>query len=884
VLRPRLIERLNKGLAAGRKLTLISAAAGFGKTSLVREWAAGCEHPVAWVSLDEGDNDLARFLTYLVAALQTIMAHVGNGVLAVLQSPQPPPTEAILTALLNEITAIPGTIILVLDDYHVIEAAAVDQALTFLVDHLPPPMHLVIASREDPPFPLARLRARGQLTEVRAVDLRFTSAEAAQFLNQVMGLTLATAEIAALESRTEGWIAGLQLAALSMQGRADTASFIQAFTGSHRFVLDYLVEEVLQRQPERIRSFLLQTAILARLSGPLCDAVTGREDSREMLEVLERGNLFVVPLDDQRQWVRYHHLFAEVLHTRLLEAQPNQASTLHRRASAWYERNGLPVDAIRHALAAADFERAAGLIELETGMMRGGNQEATWQGWVQALPAELVRVRPVLSVYYAFGLLPAELDAAEACLQDAERWLDTTTETSEQARLAERVVVNEEEWRSLPGTIAVARAYRAGALGDLPSTLQYARQALDLLPVRDRFWRGAAAALLGIVYWTRGELEAAHQSIADGMAATRIVSGAGATTGFAYLLADIRMAQGRLREAASTCQQALQLAAGQGEPVPQGTADLYVILCEVHLERDELEAATEYLQRSKELGAYAVLQEAQHRWHVASARLAAAQGNLDTALELLDQAERLYLGGPTPDVHPIAALKARVWVKQGRVAEALGWAREQGLSADDDPAYVREFEHITLARALLADYRTTRVESSLQAVMDFLARLLHAAEAGGRQGHAIELLSLQALAQAARGDITRALAPLARALALAEPEAFVRVFVDEGAPMAALLQEAAQRGFVPNFVSQVRAAFGQAQGATPVTQPLIEPLSDREFEVLRLLETELSGPEIARKLMVSLNTLHTHIKRIYGKLGVNSRRAAVRRAEELELF
>ena len=444
--------------------------------------------------------------------------------------------------------------------------------------------------------------------------------------------------------------------------------------------------------------------------------------------------------------------------------------------------------------------------------------------------------------------------------------------------------MNVEEFRSLPGTIAIARAYRAGALGDLPGTLTYARQALDLLPASDWFWRSAATALMGIAYWTSGDLEAAHRSVADGMASMGTVSGVAATTSFAYLLADIRLEQGHLHDAALICQQALQRVAEQGEPVPQGTAELYVLLSEVHIERNDLEAAAQCLLRSKELGAYAVLPEARHRWCVAKARLAAAQGDLQGALDHLEQAERLYLGGPTPDVRPIAALKARVWVKQGRLTEALGWARTQDLSVDDDPGYLREFEHITLARALLIEYRTTPVERSLRALMALLARLLHAAEAGGRQGHALEILSLQALAHAARGDIAQALAPLARALALAEPEAFVRVFVDEGTPMATLLQAAVQNGIAPNLVSQLRAAFGQPAGITPVAQPLIEPLSEREFEVLRLLDTELSGPEIARKLMVSLNTLHTHTKRIYSKLGVNNRRAAVRRAEELALL
>ena len=428
--RPRLTERLNEGLH--RKLTLISAPAGFGKTTLLGEWVAGCERPAAWLSLDEGDNDPTRFLAYLVAALQTIAPNIGEGVLGVLQSPQPPPTESVLTALLNEMATVEDDLVLVLDDYHVIDARAVDDALTFLLEHLPPRMHLIIATREDPHLPLARLRARGQLTELRAADLRFTPSEAAEFLEPVMGLGLSAEDIAALEDRTEGWIAGLQLAALSMRGREDVAGFIRAFAGDNRYIVDYLVEEVLQRQPERIRSFLLQTSILERLSGPLCDAVTGQERSNALLEALERGNLFVVPLDDKRHWFRYHHLFADVLHAHLMEEQPDQAPTLHRRASEWYEQNGSPADAIRHALAAEDFERAASLVELAALEMLGSGPEATLFGWLEALPDELVRSRPVLSVYYAFAdWVTSVLEAAEARLQDAERWLDPTADTSE---------------------------------------------------------------------------------------------------------------------------------------------------------------------------------------------------------------------------------------------------------------------------------------------------------------------------------------------------------------------------------------------------------------------------------------------------------------------
>ncbi|HYN89020.1 MAG TPA: hypothetical protein VER55_10840, partial [Ardenticatenaceae bacterium] len=575
----------------------------------------------------------ARFLTYLVAALRTVAPPIGAGLLEALHSPQPPPTEALLTALLNELAALPDQLVLVLDDYHLIDARPVDEALAFLVEHLPPSLHLVIATREDPQLPLARLRARGQLAELRAADLRFVPSEAAEFLEGVMELSLPAEDIAALEIRTEGWIAGLQLAALSMRGREDLFGFVRAFAGDNRYVVDYLVEEVLQRQPEPIRGFLLQTSILDRLSGPLCDAVTGQEDGRGMLEALERGNLFVVPLDDERRWYRYHHLFADVLRARLMEEQPDRAPTLHRRASEWYERNGSPTDAIRHALAAEDFEQAAGLVELAVLEMLGSSQETLYR-WLMALPDEVVRARPVLSVYYAFASLGhIGLEAAEARLQDAERWLDTTADTSEQpASSGETVVVDEDGYRSLPGTIAVARAYIAGARGDVRGTVKHARRAVDLLPEDDHLWRGAAATLLGIAYWTSGDLEAAHRSFVDGVAHQQMTGHIRFQIVGTYILADIRIAQGRLREAVRTYERSLRIAEEHGELV-WGTASLYVGLSELHRERDDLEAATERLMRSQELGEHFGLPETRYRWYVAMARIKEAQGDLDGALE-----------------------------------------------------------------------------------------------------------------------------------------------------------------------------------------------------------------------------------------------------------
>jgi LuxR family maltose regulon positive regulatory protein len=891
VLRPRLIERLNAGISSGCKLTLISAPAGFGKTTLVSEWVAGQLHPVAWLSLDEGDNTLIRFLAYLSAALQTLSPNVGKGALAMLQSSQPLPTETVLTALLNEIGAIPEDFLLILDDYHVIDAQAVDQALTFLLEHLPPQMHLVIASREDPPLPLARLRVRNQLTELRAADLRFTPAEAADFLNQGMGLSLSTQDIAALEDRTEGWIAGLQLAAISMQGRADAVSFIQAFTGSHRFVLDYLVEEVLQRQPEAIRSFLLQTSILERLSGPLCDAVTGQKNGRGMLETLERGNLFVVALDDRRQWYRYHHLFGEVLRAHLTEAQP--LSDLHRRASAWYEHNELPADAIRHALAGEDFERAAGLIELAHLTMDLSYQSATWLGWAQALPDELVRARPVLSVGYAWALLDGgELETCETRLRDAERWLNTSE--------SGMIVGDEVQFRSLPASIATARAYRAMALGDIPAAMKSARLALELAPAEDVIRRTQATSLLGLAEYASGDLVAAEHSLSVFQANLHKTGEISTAIGIAFLLADIRMALGRLHEAENSYQQTLQLATSQGEPLLVGTADLYRGISELYCEWGRPEAATQHLQTAKKLGEQTSLTGWPHRLRTAEARVEEIQGNPASALDLLEEAQRLYVRTPLPDVRPIPARKARIWARQGRLTEALGWVCEQRLSAEDDLDYLREFEHITLARVLIARYQSERTDASIHAASQLLERLLQAAHAGQRTGSEIEIRVGQALAHQAQGDLAYALVLLERALELAEPEGYVRIFVDEGRPMAALLTKIEGKAGTPRvktYVRQLLAAFedhkesqplplgaSQVKPASPHLQPLVESLSERELEVLKLLRTEMSGPEIARELVVSLNTLRTHTKNIFSKLGVNNRRAAVRRAEELNLF
>ena len=875
VARPRLSERLSRG--AESALTLVSAPAGFGKTTLLAEWLAAAPadgRSVAWLSLDQRDNDPASFWTYLVAALKTAPG-TGAGALSLLQPPEPP-SEAGLVTLLNDLDAISNDVVLVLDDYHVIDARDVQDGMAFLLEHLPPQIHLVIAGRTDPALPLARLRGRGELAEIRAADLRFTPGEAAAYLNGVMGLVLTAADVAALEGRTEGWIAALQLAALSMQGREDVTAFIDGFAGDDRYIVDFLAEEVLQRQPEHVQHFLLQTSILDRLSGPLCDAVTGQDGGKAKLAALERGNLFLVPLDDRRRWYRYHQLFADVLHARLLDEQPDDVPDLHRRASAWYEQNDEPSEAIRHALAAQDFERAADLTELAIPAMRRSRQETAILGWLELLPDEVVRVRPVLSVGFAGALLAGgEYEGVEARLRDAERWLD--------APAAEMVVVDDEEFRRLPAEIELYRAAQALVRDDGPGTVRHARRALELSPADEHLGRASAAALMGLAFWASGDLEAGYSGYAECMAGLRRAGHIADTFGCAIALADIRRTQGRLGEAMRTYEQALQRASEQGGPVLRGTADMYVGMSEVHRERDDLPAATQQLLRSQDLGEHLGLPQNRYRWRVAMARIREAEGDLSGALDLLNEAERLYVGDFFPNVRPVPALRARVRVAQGELGEALGWARERGLSAADDLSYLREFEHITLARVLLARYTAERAERSSQEATRLLERLLRAAEEGQRTGSVIEILVLQALAHQAQDDIPSALASLRRAVTLAEPEGYVRIFADEGPPMASLLRAAAKQEITPSYVRRLLAAINKTEDSTPASQGLIEPLSERELDVLRLLGTDLGGPDIARELVVSLNTVRTHTKNIYAKLGVNNRRAAVRRAKELDL-
>ena len=889
--RPRLLQRLERGAAA--KLTLVSAPAGFGKTTLLAEWleAAPAGGPaVAWLSLDQRDNDPATFWTYLVAALQRALPDVGANASAILRSPRPPPVETLLPVLLNEVGAIPDDFLLVLDDYHLIDARPIHEGIAFLLDHLPPRMHLVITGRADPPLPLARLRGRGELTEVRAADLRFTPEEAAAFLNEAMGLDLPARDVSVLEARTEGWIAGLQLAALSMQGRDDVAGFIAAFTGDDRYIVDYLVEEVLARQPADVRQFLLQTSILDRLSGPLCDAVTGAEGGRGHLEALERGNLFVAPLDDRRQWYRYHHLFADVLRAHLIEEQPERVADLHGRASVWFEQNAQPSEAIRHAFAAKDVRRAAGLVELGAEATVRAHQPNRLVEWLNLIPDDVIRSMPVLSTYSALALQGlGQIEGAESRLRDAERWLGEGTPASGASTVPEMLVVDQAGLQTLPSRIALARGYQAITSGDVAGTVEYARRALDLLPDDEHHWRGTAAALLALAHWRTGDLAPAHRFHAEATASLERAGDILLAISTTYHGCQLLTARGRLSEARSDYEHALQLAVRHGEATTFGTASLHFGLSELSCERGDLDAAELHLRLGEEIGTSPGLPRVPYRRCLALARLLGARGDLAAALAQLDQAEGLWVRDAVPDVRPLAALKARVWLAQGRIAEAEAWTREAGVSVDDELRYPQEYLHITLARVLLARSMRERDAGSMGEVDGLLARLQEAAEAGGRTGTVIEILVLRATVEQARGDLPAGLTHLAEAMALAAPEGYLRVFVDEGAPMRALLRHAVAAGLGGAYARRLLAAFEEPsalvaaapQGAVP---GLAEPLTTREVEVLRLVAAGMTNQQIADHLVISLPTVKRHIANLYGKLDVGHRTEAVARANALSLL
>ena len=867
VSRPRLVEGLNAGL--DKKLTLIAAPAGFGKTTLLSGWTPQSPRSVTWFSLDDDDNDSTRFWAYFITSLQKLHPDLGKSALALLQSPQAPPITSILIALINEVTAFSGAFAIVLDDYHLIDSQAIHDALTYLIDHQPANLHLVITTRVDPPLPLARMRAHDTLTEIRANELRFTSNEAAEFLAQVMGLSLFTEEIVALETRTEGWIAGLQIAALSMQGHEDISGFIQAFSGSHRHILGYLADEVLNQRPKGTLNFLLQTSILGRLCGPLCDAVTGQRNGDEILSKLEQANLFVVPLDDEGKWYRYHHLFAEVLQGRLEQTNRELVSDLQCRAGKWYASQGMMEEAVRHTLAGNDYEGAAQLIEIVAGKMLRRGSGSSLIHWLDALPEEVIRARPRLCLVRGWTFLwgPAPH------LESVDEWVQLALQ---------RVLDNQSDERDITGEAAVLQATTAAIRWDVAQSREYSQQALDYLPL-DSPWRSVMALCLGTALFYSGDAtasrflgEAVRLSQADGAHYIQLIA--------ACFLAEIQMFQGHIGHAKEMYQQVLVWA---DHGIPQrGAIMAHSGLANILCEYNQLDAAITHLQLGSEQ-----LQEVGGVWVAlelfrSQARVHFAQGNWTKALNALNLANQ---NGQKAQVDLVAkqaaALQAQMELVCGNLRAGKVWAESSGLSSNDQEAShpgLREVEYISYARILDAQGRRTEALSILE-------RLLQSAQTEERNGNAITILTIQALVYQAQANTSRALECLERALTLAEPEGFVRTFVDEGEPMRLLLldyQSIIKKQLSDGvdseslrllaYTDKLLAAFSQTvSDQKPGHETMVESLSERELDILRLIATGRSNQEIADILVIAMSTVKSHINSIYGKLSTNRRTQAV---------
>lgn len=902
--RSRLVERLHDGIQLGHKLTLISAPAGFGKTTLASEWihslqtdgAVECDHQIAWLSLDEDDSNPTRFLVYFITALNQAEGEdvaFGESMLSMLDSPQSPPVEDVLVALINGISTVAHRVVVVLDDYHLIDSTPVDDTLTFLLDYQPPQMHLVIVTRSDPDLPLARLRAHGQLTELRAADLRFTSAETAAFLNKVMDLNLSAGDIAALESRTEGWIAGLQLTAISMKGRDDAATFIESFTGSHHFIVEYLLEDVLNQQPQRVQEFLLRTAILKRLNGALCDALTGLENGHSILENLVRDNLFIMRLDEQRHWYRYHQFFADVLRERLHYTRPDEEIMLHLRASNWYEQNGFTDEAIEHALHAADHERTADLLEEHIEALWGQGEHSKLQRWLNALPEAFMYSKPIVSIFQArYQCNSGQLDAAERTLEAAEAALDANHAPGPGSGAEMGIVLRHSDEVKLRGRVAATRAIMCSYQGDVAGIIARARQALSFLPEEDVTWRSVTAIVLGNAYGFKGDMQAAYEARFEAMKACQAAGDI-----YFVMISNLELAitlreQGHLQRTIGLCRQQLQFAADRGLSQSRAVGWLLAIWGETLAELGELDAA---LKKAKK-GFEQTLRSGDFQligWSfMCLTRVLVSRGDLAEAQELIRRMERFAQEASLPPwiTSQMSVWQVRIWLAQEDMTAIAQWIARSRLPTGNETIPPQEigffllFDYIVLARVLAS-------LAQLEESSELLRHLLAAAEVAHRTSSAIEILVLQALTLRAKGEPKEALSALELGLVLAEPLGFVRIFVDEGPAMAQLLCEALDENIAPQYVRHLLAAFDMDESPpvedtrpVPDQSELIEPLSERELEIVQLIADGLANRQIAARLFLSLNTVKVHTRNIYGKLGVHSRTQAVAEARTLGLI
>ncbi|HEU4947070.1 MAG TPA: LuxR C-terminal-related transcriptional regulator [Kribbella sp.] len=886
LVRSRLTDALD--VAMTREVILVCTPAGFGKTTLLADWATSATGPVAWLSLDPDDNDPVRFWRYVVAALDRARGGLGERLLPVLTGSGARSGHSVVTAVINDVEAQDDDVVLVLDDYHVIDSPAIHDGLVFLVNHMPRRLHVAIATRRDPPLPLWRLRARHQLAELRAADIRFTLAESSAFLRQVWQLDLSAEVVAAVESRTEGWAVGLQLAGLSLLERSDLDAFLGAFTGSHRYVLDYLSEEVIERQPDRIRTFLLHSSILDRMSGPLCDAVTGADDGQELLEELERVNLFVVPLDGQRRWYRFHHLFAEVLRARLQRVDAGLVPDLHRRAAAWCERHGLVDEAIRHAVAAGAPMWAARLVEhhLDETLQRA--ETGSLARRIALLPGDAVRARPALCL--AQGMLEfhaGRLDTAEACLDYADRAFGRR-----RVEQGVRVPTDGGMVSEVPAAVALLRGALVGVQGDAEGMARFARAALDHTDDDERGPRLWARTLRGCADWMSGRLADAEESFAAVLAEARAAPEAYATIATCFLLGRVQHARGDLDAALRTYEDGLRFATeGVAMPSLYHLAESHVGMAQVLYERDDLDRALDHVTEGIKFGRQVVDMTSPLLGLVALAWIRQGMGDPDGALDAMTEACRLR---PSPDVvamwNPAPSERVRLLLRQGRIDEARRWTRERGLGPNDVLTYPRERDYLALARVHVA-------QGEPETALRLLERLDRLAEPQGRVHSLIQIRTLQALAMGAAGNQSAALALLAEALEIARPAGFVRVFADEGHASAVLLRSlitTRPRARVDSASAELRRQVSRVLGACETTTPalgqdgriadLVEALTKRELEVLRLIAAGRQNREIAQDLVVTLDTVKKHISHILTKLEATSRTHAVARARELGLI
>jgi len=889
VSRPRLLEKLDG--VKERKCALISAPAGFGKTTLLSDWINQAKMPAAWVSLDAGDNDIVHFLIYMTASLQQIKKDVGRVVLTMLETPQPPPVETVLAALINDIASIKKDFIMVLDDYHLVTTPTVHKAIQFLLEHLPQNMHLVIIARSDPPLPLGRLRSLNQVVELRVGDLCFNTDETSVFFNKKLSLGLSHGEIVMLESRTEGWIAGLHLAALSMQGREDLAGFIKDFKGDNRYIFDYLMEEVLSRQPEHIQSFLIQTSILDRLSGPLCDAVTGQKNSQQILNDLEKADLFLFPLDDERQWFRYHHLFADLLEHRLRQTHGDLLPELRRRAGEWCVRSGMKDQAINHAIAAGDTEWAVSLIEEIAEDIWDRGQQTKLLKWFEALPDELIDSNIQLCILYARALnVSGHQEAAERKLRMAENLLgsagDKIAVTSSSVSGPPFKLGRDE----LKGRIAVILSFVAAYKGDMLRLMQYARQAMESLHEKDLTWRAVTALALGFVHgWSGdGDLMSARYAFSE---AKRVSEMSGNSYFYLYAsscLAGIDALQGRLKQAEETYQYLLEFAEANGMAQTSMAGSILGSWGGVLCEWNKLDEGIRLIEKGIKLAALGCDTVLLASNRIQLARALFLTGDFKRVLRVVQEIEKAASEFQIPPwlIHWATALKAEVWLASGDRDAVSQWVKKRGLDVDDDLTYRREYEHLALVRFMMDQDRLEEAEQ-------FLTRLIRNAESGTRVYSLVQMRLLKTLIAHQRDDKRTALDELRQALYLAEPGSFIRSFIKEGSQVAELLEivleeeKAGRVGkkaeFPQNYIKKLLLAF-KASVPPKEAAGLAEPLSERELEVLTLIAGGLSNQEIARKLFISLNTVRTHTKNINSKLNVHSRTQAAARAKELKLI